>query len=228
MTSRRNPRSVRLRLGFGETSPERAGMIARRRAARGRLLVAGALCLAAAAGCRQDMHNQPKYRPLRASTFYEDTSSARPLVEGTIARGTLQTDAAFFTGKSGALFVNELPIQVTQEVLDRGQERFNIFCAPCHDATGSGNGLVVQRGYPQPPSFHQDRLRKVEAGYFFDVMTNGFGRMPDYRAQINPRDRWYIVAYIRALQLAQHAASADVPGGDPTKVPKPPAGPAKH
>jgi mono/diheme cytochrome c family protein len=175
------------------------------------------------------MHDQPKYRPLRASAFYEDASSARPLVEGTIARGTLQTDAAFFTGKSGALFVNELPFQVTQEALDRGQERFNIFCTPCHDATGSGNGLVVQRGYPQPPSFHQDRLRKIEAGYFFDVITNGFGRMPDYRTQINPSDRWYIVAYIRALQLAQHAATADVPGGDPTKVPKPPAtAPVKH
>jgi mono/diheme cytochrome c family protein len=182
----------------------------------------------AAAGCRQDMHNQPKYRPLRSSTFYANTSSARPLVEGTIARGTLQSDAAFFTGKNGALFVHELPFPVTHDVLDRGQERFNIYCTPCHDATGSGNGLVVQRGYPQPPSFHIDRLRQVEPGYFFDVMTNGFGRMPDYRAQISPRDRWNIVAYVRALQLSQHAASADVPGGDPTKVPKAPAGPAKH
>jgi mono/diheme cytochrome c family protein len=206
MTSRRSPRS----------------------AARRPLLVAGALCLLAAAGCRQDMHNQPKYRPLRGSAFYPDASSARPLVEGTIARGTLQTDAAFFTGKSGALFVNELPFPVTHEVLDRGQERFNIFCAPCHDATGSGSGLIVQRGYSQPPSFHIDRLRKIEAGYFFDVMTNGFGRMPDYRAQINPRDRWNIVAYIRTLQFAQHAPTAEVPGWDPSKIGKPPAGPVKH
>jgi mono/diheme cytochrome c family protein len=178
----------------------------------------------AAAGCRQDMHNQPKYRPLRASTFYENASSARPLVEGTIARGTLQTDAAFFTGKNGALLVNELPFPATPEVIDRGQQRFNIYCTPCHDASGSGNGLVVQRGFPQPPSFHIDRLRNIEAGYFFDVMTNGFGRMPDYRAQITPRDRWNIVAYIRALQLAEHAS-----GVDPAKMQKAPAtGPAKH
>jgi mono/diheme cytochrome c family protein len=197
--------------------------------ATGRLALV--LCLLAlVAGCRQDMHNQPKYRPLRASAFYENTSSARPLVEGTIARGTLQTDAAFFTGKNGALFANELPFPVTPAVLERGQERFNIFCTPCHDATGGGIGMVVQRGYPQPPSFHIDRLRKIEAGYFFDVMTNGFGRMPDYRGQITPRDRWNIVAYIRTLQLAQHAATSDVPGGDPTKLAKPaaPGAPAKH
>jgi mono/diheme cytochrome c family protein len=175
------------------------------------------------------MHNQPKYRPLRSSDFFENTSSARPIVEGTIARGTLQTDAAFFTGKNGAMVVTELPFPITPAVLERGQERYNIFCTPCHDGTGSGNGMVVQRGYPQPPSFHTDRLRGIEAGYFFDVMTNGFGRMPDYRAQITARDRWNIVAYIRTLQLTQHAVAADVPGGDPTKVAQPPpAGPAKH
>ena len=191
---------------------------------RTRSLLLFALCLPALAGCRQDMHNQPKYRPLRASDFFEDGSSARPLVEGTIARGTLQTDAAFFTGKAGAMLVNELPFPVTAEVIDRGQQRFNIYCTPCHGTTGVGDGMVVQRGYPQPPSFHIDRLRNIEAGYFFDVMTNGFGRMPDYRAQITPRDRWNIIAYIRALQLAQHAAPSDVPGGDPSKVTKPAAG----
>ena len=154
------------------------------------------------------MHDQPKYygRCARVRSS-PSTSSARPLVEGTIARGTLQTDAPFFTGKNGALFANELPFPVTQAVLDRGQERFNIYCTPCHDATGGGNGLVVQRGYPKPQTYHSDRLRKIEAGYFFDVMTNGFGRMPDYRAQLTPRDRWNIVAYIRALQLSQHARS---------------------
>jgi mono/diheme cytochrome c family protein len=185
------------------------------------------IAAAAVAGCRQDMHDQPKYRPLRASAFFENTSSARPLVEGTIARGTLQTDAAFFTGKNGAMLVSELPFPVTQAVLDRGQERFEIFCTPCHGATGAGNGLVVQRGYPQPASYHIDRLRQAEAGYFFDVMTNGFGRMPDYRAQITPRDRWNIVAYIRALQLSQRAPASDVPGGDPTKLAKP-AAPVRH
>jgi mono/diheme cytochrome c family protein len=177
--------------------------------------------VSAIAGCRQDMHTQPTYRPLRSSDFFSNGSSARPLVEGTIARGTLQTDAAFFTGKNGAMFVSELPFPVTKEVLDRGQERFNIYCTPCHDTTGSGNGMVVQRGYPRPPSFHIDRLRTIEAGYFFDVMTTGFGRMPDYKAQVAPRDRWNIVAYIRTLQLSQHAAA---PGDvDPATVTQPPA-----
>jgi len=187
-----------------------------------------ACCLVFATACRQDMHNQPKYKPLRASDFFTNGSSARPLVEGTIARGTLQTDQPFFTGKNGALFVNELPFPVTMEVLNRGQERFGIYCTPCHDNTGSGNGLVVQRGYPKPPSFHIDRLRNIEAGYFFDVMTNGFGRMPDYRAQVTPRDRWNIVAYIRALQLSQHAATSDVPGGDPAKQATPAPAAAGH
>jgi mono/diheme cytochrome c family protein len=176
------------------------------------------------AGCRQDMHNQPKYKPLRASSFFPDGSSARPLVEGTVARGTLGEDEAFFTGKVGTQLMKELPFPVTKEVLDRGQQRYDIYCAPCHDRTGSGNGMVVQRGYRQPPSMHIDRLRNVENGHFFDVMTNGFGAMPDYKVQITPRDRWNIVAYIRALQLSQHATAADVPGGDPAKVPPAPAG----
>ena len=169
------------------------------------------------------MHNQPKYRPLRATTFFRDGSSARPIVEGTVARGTLQEDEAFFTGKVGGTLVSELPFSVDEQVLDRGQQRYNIFCTPCHDATGSGRGMVVQRGYRQPPSFHDDRLRAAPVGHFFDVMTNGFGVMPDYRAQVNPRDRWAIAAYIRALQLAQRASPSDVPGGDPTKVPRPTA-----
>ncbi len=170
-------------------------------------------------------HAQPAEVPrlgrARSST---DGSSARPLVEGTVARGTLQDDEAFFTGKNGDVAVKELPFAVDEAVLNRGQERFNIYCTPCHDKTGGGNGMVVQRGFRQPPSYHIDRLRQADAGYFFDVMTNGFGAMPDYRAQIAPRDRWAIVAYIRALQLSQHAPPADVPGGDPTKVPQPAAG----
>ena len=185
--------------------------------------------LASASGCRQAMHNQPKYRALRATTFFADGASARPQVEGTVARGTLQDDQAFFTGKVGAAVVRELPFPVDDALLTRGQERFNIFCTPCHDATGGGKGIVVQRGYKQPPSFHEDRLRNIEAGYFFDVMTNGFGAMPDYRMQLSARDRWAVVAYIRALQLSQHAAATDIPGGDPAKA-QPPAqpGPVKH
>ena len=176
------------------------------------------------------MHNQPKYRGLRASTFFADGSSARPIVEGTIARGTLAEDTAFFTGKVGNVDVKELPVPVDQQALDRGQERFNIYCTPCHDRTGSGRGMVVQRGYRQPPNFHTDQLRQAADGHFFDVITNGFGAMPDYKAQISPRDRWNIVAYIRALQLSQHANVADVPGGDPTKLAPParPEGAVKH
>ena len=194
----------------------------------GRLLlaIAGAALLTA---CRQDMHNQPKYRGLRASTFFADGSSARPLVEGTVARGTLQTDEAFFTGKNGTTTVTELPFPVDAAVLDRGEERFDIYCTPCHDRTGTGNGMVVQRGFKRPPSFHDPRLRNVEIGHFFDVMTNGFGAMPDYRTQISPRDRWNIAAYIRALQLSQNATAADVPGGDPAKLaPAAPAPAAGH
>jgi hypothetical protein len=186
-------------------------------------LALAVFAIMATTGCRQDMHNQPKYRPLRSSAFFDNGSSARPLVEGTVARGTLQEDAAFFTGRVGNQLVAEMPFPVTQQVLDRGEERYNIFCTPCHDRTGSGNGMVVQRGYRQPPSMHIDRLRQAEAGHFFDVMTNGFGAMPDYRAQITPRDRWNIVAYIRALQLSQHAQRADIRGGDPTKLPPPAA-----
>jgi mono/diheme cytochrome c family protein len=185
-----------------------------------------AFALIVVSACRQDMHNQPKYRGLRASVFFADGSSARPAVEGTVARGTLQEDEAFFTGKIDKVDVKELPFAVDEHVLDRGQERFTIYCTPCHDATGSGHGMVVQRGYRQPPSFQIDRLRQAPAGHFFDVITNGFGAMPDYKPQTSPRDRWAIVAYIRALQLSQHAAPADVPGGDPTTVPE--AGGAAH
>ncbi len=169
------------------------------------------------------MHNQPKYRPLRAADFFADGASARPLVEGTVARGTLQEDEAFFTGKVGTTLVTELPFAVDGKVLDRGQERYNIFCTPCHDATGSGRGMVVQRGYRQPISFHADRVRQAPVGHYFDVMTNGLGAMPDYRAQIPPRDRWAIAAYIKALQLSQHTPAADIPGGDPTKLAAKPA-----
>jgi mono/diheme cytochrome c family protein len=194
-------------------------------------LVAAIICFAGVTACRQDMHNQPKYRALRATTFFANGSSARPLVEGTIARGTLQEDEAFFTGKVGNALVRELPFPIDDRVLSRGQDRFNVFCTPCHDATGSGHGMVVQRGYRQPPSFHDERLRNADAGHFFDVMTNGFGAMPDYKMQLPARDRWAVVAYIRALQLSQHAAAADIPGGDPTKVQPagaPERGPVKH
>ncbi len=167
------------------------------------------------------MHNSPKAIPLRESVFFKNGSSARPLVEDTVARGTLQDDVTFFTGKNGAAEVDALPFPLTAELLDRGEQRYNIYCAPCHGPTGRADGMVVRRGYRPPPSFHIDRLRQVPIGHFYDVMTNGFGAMPDYRAQIAPRDRWAIAAYIRALQLSQNAAAADLSPEERQKLSQP-------
>jgi cytochrome c553 len=174
----------------------------------------GALLLAIAglSACRQDMHDQPKYIPLRPSDFFLDGRSARPLSEGTVARGHLNDDVAYFTGKGAdGKPVKDFPMPVTKEVLLRGQQRFNVYCSPCHDRTGGGNGMIVRRGYRRPPSYTSERLRDQPDGYFFDVITNGFGAMPDYAIQIQPQDRWAIVAYIRALQLSQQATINDVP-----------------
>jgi hypothetical protein len=169
------------------------------------------LGIAAVAGCRQKMADQPRYEPLSRSTFFDDDRAARPLVEGTVAQGQLRGDEHLYTGKEGGKPVDMFPFPVTLAVLTRGQQRFNIFCSPCHDRVGTGQGMIVRRGYRAPPSFHIDRLRQAPAGYFFDVMSSGFGVMPDYAQQIQPEDRWAIVAYIRALQLSQHATLADVP-----------------
>ncbi len=162
-------------------------------------------------GCRQDMHDQPKYKPLKASAFFEDGRASRPLVPDTVARGHLDDDDLLYAGKSDGTFADTFPFPVTGQVLQRGQERYNIFCSPCHDRVGNGSGMIVLRGYRRPPSMHIDRLRQQPAGYFFDVITHGFGVMPNYAQQIAPRDRWAIVAYVRALQLSQHAALADAP-----------------
>ena len=164
------------------------------------------------AGCRQDMHDQPKYIPLRPSTFFADGRSARPLPEGTVARGHLDEDTAFFTGKGAdGKDVTEFPMPVTKEMIQRGQQRFNVYCTPCHSRLGDGNGMVVQRGYRHPPSYHTDRLRQAPVGHFFDVMTNGFGAMPDYASQVPPADRWAIASYIRVLQYSEQASINDVP-----------------
>jgi len=170
-----------------------------------------ALAVAASAACRQDMHDQPKYKPFRQSDFFADQRSARPLVPGTVARGSLREDPVYFTGKNGSDFVAEIPVQVTPALLARGQERFQIFCSPCHGRTGRGDGMIVQRGFKAPSSYHVDRLRAMPIGYFYDVITNGFGAMSDYSAQVPPADRWAIAAYIRTLQYSQYAPAADVP-----------------
>ena len=169
------------------------------------------LCVSLITGCRQDMHDQPRYEPFEASAFFADGRSVRPLVPGTVARGQLQTDTHFSTGMTGGKAADTLPFPITRPLLDRGQERYTIFCAPCHDSLGNGRGIIVQRGFRQPPSFHLERLREAPIGHFFAVMTNGFGAMADYATQISPQDRWAITAYIRALQLSQHATLTDVP-----------------
>src|SRR5215470_8883025 len=179
------------------------------------------LLLGVLAGCRQDMHDQPRFKPLAQSDFYPDLRSARAPVEGTVARGQQHEDAYFYTGRMGANPGDYMPFAVTQADLDRGRERFNIYCAPCHSRLGDGNGMIPQRGYRHPPSYHDERLRTAPLGYFFQVITDGFGAMPDYAEQIPPRDRWCIVAYIRALQLSQNAAQADVAGVQvPSKAPE--------
>ena len=183
------------------------------------LLVSALLLLA---GCREDMQNQPYYRPLRENDFYADKRSARPIIAGTVARGHLDADTYFYTGKVGSNDGDYLPFPVTAEVMARGQQRFNIYCAPCHSMVGDGNGMIVQRGYKHPPSYHIDRLRRAPIGYFFDVMTNGYGAMPDYAEQVSAADRWAIAAYIRALQLSQHATEADVPQGQQIASAPPP------
>ena len=173
--------------------------------------------------CRIDMHVQPKENPLSRSDFYADQRSARPLIEGTVARGDLREDSYFYTGKIGNNPGDVMPFPVTKDVLERGRERFDIYCAPCHSRVGDGNGFVPSRGFSRkPPSYHIPRLQKAPLGYFFDVITNGFGIMPDYASQIPVRNRWDIVAYVRALQLSQNAAMSDVPAGQqvPSQPPK--------
>jgi len=171
----------------------------------------GLVGLLALSGCRQDMHNQPKYIPLRESEFFADHRSERPLVEGTVAHGEVEGSDLLSTGLVNGEPSTVFPFPVTWDVMQRGHERYDIFCAPCHARTGNGDGMIVRRGFRAPPSLHVDRLRQAPAGHFFDVITNGFGAMPDYRAQVPVRDRWAIVAYIRALQATTAAGIADVP-----------------
>jgi hypothetical protein len=183
--------------------------------------VALLLAISPLAGCRIDMHVQPRQNPLSQSDFFADQRSARPPVEGTVARGQHHEDAYFFTGKIGSSPGDVMPFPVTKEVLEHGRERFNIFCTPCHSRLGDGNGFVPSRGFARkPPSFHIQRLQKAPVGYFYDVITEGFGIMPDYASEIPPKDRWDIVAYVRALQLSQNATMADVPAGQ--KIPSAP------
>jgi hypothetical protein len=183
------------------------------------------------AGCRQDMHNQPKFIPLRPSDFYPDQRSARYPVGGTVPRlenaqmdrEQLDPNSYFLSGKHGANFGNELPqgLTLNLQFMQRGEERYNIYCTPCHSRVGDGNGMIVQRGFKHPPTFHQARLRNAPLGHFYDVISHGWGAMPDYAAQVPPADRWAIASYIRALQLSQNAQEADIPAQDRDKLNQP-------
>jgi mono/diheme cytochrome c family protein len=165
-------------------------------------------------GCRLDMHTQPKYKSDDPSTFFPDGRANRPEVADTVARGHLRSDELLYTGRVNGVVAEQFPFPITRQVLERGRARYNIYCSPCHDYTGSGRGMIVQRGFPPPPSYHLDRLRRAPAGHFFEVMTDGYGAMYSYAGRITPEDRWAIVAYIRALQRSQHATLDDVPAAE--------------
>jgi hypothetical protein len=177
---------------------------------------AAALAALATAGCsvRMDMYDQPKYKPLDGSTFFADGRASRDFPKNTVARGLLHDDEVFYKGREAGGFATHFPMPVTRELLMRGQQRYNIYCTPCHDWAGTGRGMVVRRGFKQPPSFHADRLREVAPGYLFDVITNGYGTMSGYGAHVPAEDRWAIVSYIRALQLSQNARLAELPADE--------------
>jgi len=188
-----------------------------------------ALLSVALSGCRQDMHDAPRYDPFESSAVLPHGASAQPIVDGTVSRDHLGDDELLETGKLNGQVADAFPFAITRADLDRGQERYNIYCSPCHGRRGEGDGMVVQRGYRLAASYHTDRLRQATPGYLYDVIANGFGVMPDYRSQIPTDDRWRIVAYIRALQLSHHATVADVPATEVPKLDAPatpaPAGP---
>jgi mono/diheme cytochrome c family protein len=217
-------------------------------------LLLSVYCLLFSSGCRRDMQDQPKMKPYRSTTFFGDGLSARPLIEGTIPRGYLRADTAFYTGKKSKLLngtpapsptpagpkptasapggaaqtaasypddVETFPFPITEEIVTRGRERYNIYCSVCHGLTGDGDGMIVRRGFRRAASFHDDRLRQAPVGHYFDAITNGWGAMPSYAAQITAQDRWAIIAYVRALQLSQPTPKAQPPASQPSSAPTP-------
>jgi len=178
------------------------------------------------AGCRQDMHDQPKYKPLGETSFFPDNRQSRPNLANTVARGDLRDgDSEFYTGKAekdGKTDVDVFPITVNKELIERGHQRFDVFCSPCHGVLGNGMGMIVRRGFKQPPSYHTQRLRTAPVGHFYDVITNGYGAMYNYSAQITPRDRWAIISYIRALQYSQSQKADQLTADVKAKLPAKP------
>lgn len=171
--------------------------------------------------CQQKMANQPRYDPLESSDFFSDGMAARPRLAGTVARGEISANPFLDTGKVNGQPATGFPLPVTADLIDHGQIRYDIYCSPCHGRVGDGNGMIPSRGLRRPPSFHTETLRTATTGHFFDVMTNGFGAMPPYGHVISARDRWAIVAYIRALQLSQHTSVNELSAADRAKVDKP-------
>ena len=184
-----------------------------------RMLLLAGLGLTLVGCSRLDMQDQPKYKTYGQNTFFEDGRDSRPIPPNTVARGELNEDTAFYQGKVNGVDIDYFPIPITQEVIERGHNRFDIYCSPCHGRVGNGLGMIVRRGLKQPPSYHIDRLRTAPAGHFFDVVTNGYGAMLNYSAQIQPRDRWAIISYIRALQFSQNASVADLPANIKANLP---------
>lgn len=182
------------------------------------LLCLAAFCLLFVEGCRLDMHVEPRYNPLSPSTEFSDGRSERPRVLGTVARGQLRTDELLYTGRINGQLANVFPFPIAKSDLERGQQRFDIYCTPCHDYTGSGHGMIVRRGFPTPPSYYSTKLMNAPVGHFFDVMTHGYGTMFSYADRVSVKDRWRIAAYIRALQLSHNATINDVPQNERLKL----------
>jgi mono/diheme cytochrome c family protein len=172
----------------------------------------------AIAGCRQQMADQPYKRPLEPSNFFDDGMASRPVEPGTVAHTGREQNDQQFNGKVDGKLVDTFPFEVTMEVLARGQERYEIFCSPCHDRLGTGQGMIVRRGFTPARSFHETRLREAPAGHFFEIMTQGFGPMPSYANQLSEHDRWAVIAYIRALQFSRNARLDQLPPEDRAKM----------
>ncbi|MDB6148547.1 MAG: hypothetical protein JWO45_2211, partial [Spartobacteria bacterium] len=195
-------------------SPERKELVhaavypAAKNGGRVRLILFALALLAVS--CRQDMYNQPKKKPLAESEFFKDGSSARPLPPHVVQRGNVHAEPTVFTGLTNGIYITQLPLKLRPEILLRGRERYDIYCATCHGLNGNGNGMIAQRGFPSPPSYHIKRLRDAPIGYFYDVMANGYGVMSSYASRVAPDDRWAIAAYIRALQLSHNAKLTDL------------------
>jgi mono/diheme cytochrome c family protein len=186
---------------------------------RARLFVlAAVIAINALVSCRPDMNNQPKAKPLSESDFFSNQANARPIPPHAVERGDARENAAFYTGMTSGMYITQLPVPLTPELLTRGRERFDAICAECHDRTGSGNGMVVLRGFPQPPSFHVDRLRNAPIGHFFDVITKGYGVMYSYATRVEPEDRWAIAAYIRALQLSHDVKASELTSAEQRRL----------